>query len=65
MLIAGVPYVVASGTKLGVGTPGDELSVLFEEPQASGSSAMFETVLRGMAAASSDDVRRRIEESLG
>ena len=50
---------------MGVGTPEVELEVLFEEPQASGGSAMFETVLRGMTAGSSDEVRRRIEESLG
>jgi hypothetical protein len=60
-----VPYVLASGTKLAFGQPEEEFELTFEEPAAAGSSAMFESVLRGMAAGSSDEVRRRIEDSLG
>ena len=61
---AGVPYVLASGTKLAFGQPEAESELSFEEQAAASGSAMFETVLRGMAAGSSDEVKRRIEESL-
>lgn len=62
--LAGVAYVVASGAKLAFGQPGNVFEVSFEE-QASGSSAIFETLLRGMTMGASEDVKRQIQDTLG
>lgn len=55
-------YVVAPKTELAFGEPENVCVVDFTE--SSGNSAMFETLLKGMAAGASDDVKKQVLDSL-
>ncbi|BDA42220.1 hypothetical protein COCOBI_03-1070 [Coccomyxa sp. Obi] len=58
----GVAYLVAPQSELAFGEPENVHVVDFEE--AGGSNAMFETLLKGMAAGASEDVRKQLMDSL-
>ncbi len=54
--------MVAPKTELAFGEPGNVCVVDFTE--SSGNSTMFETLLKGMAAGASDDVKKQVLDSL-
>lgn len=62
MCSAGVAYLVAPQSELAFGEPRNIHVVDFEE--AGGSNAMFETLLKGMAAGASEDVKKQVMDSL-
>ncbi len=53
---------MAPQTELAFGEPGNVYVVDFEE--LGGSNAIFETMLKGMVAGESDDVRKQVMDSL-
>ena len=55
-------YLIGPQSELAFGEPGNFHVVDFEE--AGGSNAVFETLLKGMAAGASEDVRKQVMDSL-
>lgn len=62
-ICAGVFYLVEPDSMLAFGEPSNTYRISFEEAEAS-STALFESLMMGMAAGANDEVMQQVKDSL-